>query len=295
MLLLECPTLPWLFTSFQELESVTSCNPDLAREDQDVMRQRNENLVRQGSSLRNWGRWGRPLQRVWCEGFLIRQWCLVPEWRLPKPYWSIHFRDVSETNGHSDHACDLKRKGRPENEGLGNYDLMDEGNDVVIIKLEVVSRKGPNSWLNRSLNILVRGSADTSIWNFLAPGLWVSDYINLILIYKKTWSISRYRRWCALTWISVWALKQEKKSNNHKNLSEFKKIGSLTACGYYLYIFIEYCSKKANLVQQRQKQLCRIARMAGQTVMSQGHVGEPWEVFFFEHGIFQWKSLPVWR
>lgn len=132
----------------------------------------NDNLVRQGSSLRNWGRWGRPLQRVWCEGFLIRQWCLVPVWRLPKPYWSMHFRDVSERNGHSDHACDLKRKGLPENEGLGNYDLMDEGNDVVIIKLEVVSRKGPNSW---SLNILVRGSADTSIWNFLAPGLWVSD------------------------------------------------------------------------------------------------------------------------
>lgn len=168
MLLLECPTLLWLLTSFQELESVTSYNPDLAREDSRC----NDNLVRQDSSLRNWGRWGRPLQRVWCEGFLIRQWYLVPLWRLPKPYWSMHFRDVSETNGHAEHACDLKRKGRPENEGLGNYDLMDEGNDVVIIKLEVVSRKGLNSW---SLNILVRGSADMSIWNFLAPGLWVSD------------------------------------------------------------------------------------------------------------------------
>ena len=41
--------------------------------------------------------------------------------------------------------CDLKRIGRPENEGLGNFDIMNEGNDVVIIKLEVVSRKGPNS------------------------------------------------------------------------------------------------------------------------------------------------------
>ena len=60
----------------------------------------------------------------------------------------------------------------------------------------------------------------------------------------------------------------------------------MTACGYCLYIFIEYCSKKANLVQQRQKHLCRIARMAGQTVMSQGHVGEPWEVCCFEHVIF---------
>lgn len=63
MLLLECPTLLWLLTSFQKLESVTSYNPDLAREDSRC----NDNLVRQDSSLRNWGRWGRPLQRVWCE------------------------------------------------------------------------------------------------------------------------------------------------------------------------------------------------------------------------------------
>ena len=118
MLLLECPTLLWLLTSFQELESVINYNPDLAREDSRC----NDNLVRQGSSLRNWGRWGRPLQRVWCQGFLIRQWYLVPLWHLPKPYWSMHFRDVSETNGHSEHACDLKRKGRPENEGL-NWQL----------------------------------------------------------------------------------------------------------------------------------------------------------------------------
>jgi len=58
--------------------------------------------------------------------------------------------------------CHLKRIGRPENEGLGNYDLMDKGNGVVIIKREVVSRKGPNSWLNQSLKILVRGPADMS-------------------------------------------------------------------------------------------------------------------------------------
>ena len=33
--------------------------------------------------------------------------------------------------------CGLKRIGRPENEGLGNYDIMNEGNDVVIIKRKV--------------------------------------------------------------------------------------------------------------------------------------------------------------
>ena len=66
-------------------------------------------------------------------------------WCLYGVFPSLIGQCISETNGHSEHACDLKRKGRPENEGLGNYDLMDEGNDVVIIKLEVVSRKGPNS------------------------------------------------------------------------------------------------------------------------------------------------------
>lgn len=83
----------------------------------------NDNLVRQGSSLRNWERWGRPLQRgcmVWRvpHSSVVSGACMASSQALLVTAFPRRIRDERPLG-----PCHLKRIGCPENEGLGNFNV----------------------------------------------------------------------------------------------------------------------------------------------------------------------------
>ena len=172
MLLLECLTLLWLFTSFQEIESVTSCNPDLAREDQDVM----TTLFGRATPSEIGGDEEDHYNEVDVKGssFVSGVRC------LHGIFLRLIGQCISETYPRRTATRTMWPKTHRAPGKWGTWQLRHNEwrqwrSNYKAKGIPVVSRKGPNSWLNRSLNILVRGPADTSAWNVLAPGLWVSD------------------------------------------------------------------------------------------------------------------------